>query len=333
MLCRVCGHASAAPHYIILEMMYGTREPFDYFQCVACGCLQIARIPGDLSRHYRDGYYSYRSPVDDRGALKRWVALTRNRGALFGRGFVGPLLERLSPRPDLRALKPLGLGLDSRVLDVGCGAGHLLRAMADCGMRRLHGIDPYIAEDIENPDGFVIRKAALLETDGPWDVVMFHHSFEHLPDPHEALAHVATLLAGGGWCLLRVPTVSSWAWEHYGTDWVQLDAPRHLHLFSHESIRLLAESHGFVVEDIVCDSTSLQFWGSEQYRQGIALRDGRSLAIDPDAGVFSRRELAAFRRSSERLNKAQRGDQAIYYLRRLDQTSLADKKRGLGCSS
>jgi len=34
----------------------------------------------------------------------------------------------------------------------------------------------------------------------------------------------------GGWCVIRIPTVSSFAWEHYREQWVQLDAPRHFFL-------------------------------------------------------------------------------------------------------
>ena len=40
-------------------MMFGTRERFAYFECSACGCLQIETVPADMARHYPDNYYSF----------------------------------------------------------------------------------------------------------------------------------------------------------------------------------------------------------------------------------------------------------------------------------
>ena len=67
---------------------------------------------------------------------------------------------------------------------------------------------------------------------------MFHHSFEHLPDPIETLERVYRLMPSGGNCLIRIPLVSSEAWKKYGPHWVQLDAPRHFFLYSIESLKL-----------------------------------------------------------------------------------------------
>ena len=48
------------------------------------------------------------------------------------------------------------------------------------------------------------------------------------------------LLNKDGVLLVRVPLSSSWAWEHYRENWVQLDAPRHLYLHSVKSMEVLA---------------------------------------------------------------------------------------------
>jgi hypothetical protein len=151
---------------------------------------------------------------------------------------------------------------------------------------------------------------------GEWDWVMFHHSFEHVPDPLETLRAAACLLARGGTCLIRIPTVSSEAWEQYGVDWVQLDAPRHLFLHSLESMERLAREAGLVVREVQFDSTAFQFWGSEQYRADIPLRDPRSYAVDPGASIFTAESLALFATRARELNAARRGDQAAFHLAR-----------------
>ncbi|MDP2004493.1 MAG: class I SAM-dependent methyltransferase, partial [Rubrivivax sp.] len=177
-------------------------------------------------------------------------------------------------------------------------------------------IDPYIDGERRYDNGAQVLKLGLDQAPGRWDVVMFHHAFEHVPDPIATLQRAHALLDAGGHCLLRVPTVTSHAWRHYGVHWVQLDAPRHLFLFAHDSIVRLAAATGFDLVDVAFDSDAFQFWGSEQYRRGIALRDERSYAVNPDAGLFSAEEIAGWARRAVELNRQAQGDQAAFVLRK-----------------
>ena len=314
--CRICGSTRVAGRHTALEMMNGTREPFAYFQCADCGCLQIDRIPADLARHYAGGYYSYTPPQRPANPLKRWAVHARHRWALHGRDPLGWLMYRRAAAYAVRSLRPLQLRPDTRVLDVGCGAGLLIFELAELGYRGVLGIDPYIDTDRSYDNGARVLKLGLDKAPGRWDVVMFHHAFEHVPDPVATLRRTHALLDAGGHCLLRVPTVSSYAWQHYGVDWVQLDAPRHLYLFARESIDHLAAATGFDVVDVAFDSDAFQFWGSEQYRRGIALRDERSHAVNPAGGLFGAAELADWSRRAVELNRQGQGDQAAFLLRK-----------------
>jgi SAM-dependent methyltransferase len=314
--CRICGGSAVRARHTALEMMRGTREAFEYFECADCLCLQITTIPDDLARHYGEGYYSYRLAERRRNPLKRLSGRLRDRWAVFGGGALGQALYRRAPAIELHALQRLGLGRETRVLDVGCGAGQLVFTLGELGMRQVGGIDPHVPNAVVYDNGVQVRKLALEQTAGQWDLIMFHHAFEHVPDPLATLQQVAQRLAPGGHCLLRVPTVTSHAWRHYGVNWVQLDAPRHLHLFAHESIDRLARHAGFEVVSVVHDSYALQFWGSEQYAQGIALQDERSHARSPGV-LFTPEQIAEFERRSVELNHQGLGDQAAFYLRKL----------------
>lgn len=320
-VCRVCGSASVAGRYRVPEMMFGTREEFDYFQCAACLCLQISKVPDDLPRHYAGGYYSYERAPEKISALRRWTASARHRYALHGRDLAGWLLYRRAPAVAMRSLRLCRLRPQTRVLDVGCGAGLLIHDLADLGYREVLGIDPYIDEDIVYDNGARVRKLSIDAAPGQWDVIMFHHSFEHVPDPLWTLREVGKRLEEGGHCILRVPTVSSWAWQHYGIDWVQLDAPRHLFLFARESIECLAAAAGFKVVDVTYDAYAFQFWGSEQYRRGIPLRAHNSYAVNPEASPFSKDEIDGFARRSDELNRQKKGDQAAFCLRKVTPSS------------
>ena len=61
--CRICKNSEGNRDITLREKMFGTGEPFAYFQCAACGCLQIARIPDNLADYYGDGYYSFKQPA------------------------------------------------------------------------------------------------------------------------------------------------------------------------------------------------------------------------------------------------------------------------------
>ena len=56
--CRTCGAALLERPVLTKEMMFGTRETFEYHECSGCGCLQIAEYPADIARHYPSGYAS-----------------------------------------------------------------------------------------------------------------------------------------------------------------------------------------------------------------------------------------------------------------------------------
>jgi SAM-dependent methyltransferase len=202
------------------------------------------------------------------------------------------------------------------VLDVGCGSGRLLYLLRLAGWTELLGVDAFLPADRRYANGLEIRRATLAQVDGGWDTIMFHHAFEHLPDPQATLQEVAERLAPGGVCLLRLPLADSEAWTRYGVDWVQLDAPRHLFLHTRRSLERLAADAGLAIDAIVHDSYELQFWGSEQYRQDIPLLSEGSYRWGAGAPLFSAAQIAAWREESEMLNRAGRGDQAAVYLRR-----------------
>ena len=184
------------------------------------------------------------------------------------------------------------------------------------GMKNLLGVDPFIAKDIEYENGLRIQKKEIKDVDGKWDIVMFHHSFEHISDPAKTLATVSGLLTPNGYCVIRIPIVSSYAWNHYKVNWAQLDAPRHYFLHSVESMNILADQAKLNLCKVVYDSHSFQFWGSEQYINDIPLNDKRSYAQNPKTSIFSKREISAFAKRAKELNERKQGDQAIFYLKR-----------------
>jgi SAM-dependent methyltransferase len=314
--CRICGNNDDNKSYLIKEMMFGLPDQFDYFQCAECNCLQISEQPKDMERFYSSGYYSYNVPVAA-PLLKRLNRILRNRMAFYSA--VSPFMKPFAvffDRQPLHIIARTGVNRDSSILDVGCGAGSLLLSLRDIGFSNLTGADPYIQKDLDHGNDVKILKSGIDELSGKWDLVMFNHSFEHIPNPAGALKSVARILKEDGTCLIRIPTVSSFAWNHYGVNWVQIDAPRHLFLHSVKSIELLAQKGGFELADIVYDSSIMQFYGSEQLVQGIPYMSERSFAINRKESIFTHSDIKKFRERAKALNIQHLGDQAAFFLRR-----------------
>jgi len=321
--------------HLVREMMFGTREPFPYLECGKCGCLQLVKIPGNLGQYYPSEYHGTPAtgadaplPLNPQIRYQKWKEnIVRRRTArycltgkgLLGKRFVekyGRPVARIFGEPDYFAcLKRCGVSFSSKILDVGCADGGFLQQLRKDGFRWLTGVDPFISKS-SHRNGIKIIKGELAELDGGFDLIMFHHSFEHMVDSLAALKDAHRLLGKRGYALVRVPMMGSHAWRKYGTDWAQIDAPRHLFIHTRESMRLLADQSGFWLEGIEYDSTEFQFWASEQYRADIPLNDERSCISGLENSIFTSEEIGAFRRKAQQLNRANDGDMACFYLQK-----------------
>jgi SAM-dependent methyltransferase len=305
--CRICGAGDGTPH-VVREMMFGSRARFEYFRCAGCGCLQLVNDV-DLESHYPPQYHSYQ-PQPRPNGLRARLRKLRNAGVFRGHP-IGRMLAMAAPYPVYAAERWLGrmnVTPTTRILDVGCGSGELVRDLVEAGFLDAHGIDPFLPENILAHLPHTVRKARLDQVAGDFDVVMLHHVLEHVPDPLGVLAGVVRVLRPGGYCLVRIPVIPSFAWDRYRENWVQLDAPRHVFVHSEKSLSLLAARAGLHLEHMEYDSTEFQFTGSELYARDVPLG-----ALNAS---YTASQLRGYRRTAKRLNRERRGDQAAFYLRK-----------------
>lgn len=325
--CPACDTPSDGTVLVAPEAMFGLDEAFEYLQCPQCSTLYIRTIPDDLPDYYSTKYYSF--DVEPEQAMGRFPASaavsTIGRSVLFGSGSLARTLARVSGRRQVRTLVTLfesvqraGLpsGKSSRVLDVGAGSGTLVYALGRAGLTDVTGIDPFNAGDHTFDTGGRILRRSLDEVEETYDLVMLHHSFEHVPDPAETLTQVDRVLAPGGRVLVRMPTVDSEAFATYREHWIQLDPPRHLTLFSRAGMSTLAGRTGFRVAETFDDSSSFQFWGSEQSASGTSMVAPDSHFVDPSKSRFDAAQVRAWEQRSAELNACSHGDQAAWVLER-----------------
>jgi len=314
--CRVCGNQARNAEHIAREMMFGLREEFRYLECGRCGCVQIATLPENMARYYPDTYYSKRTKLPECAGGVR--ALGRRLGAAIRLRWAGPWKPRGNYSQVYEWLRTTRTTFTSAILDVGCGRGKLLHQLRQVGFRNLVGVDPFIDADLHYDNGITIFKGSLADIDGTFDLVMMHHSFEHMEDPCTALHSARRLLRPDGYLLIRIPLADSFAWRNYGVHWFQLDAPRHFFLHSRRSIAILAERTGFEVVKVRWDSNASQFWGSEQYLRDIPHHGEQSYKENRANSIFDAKQIRDWERKAQDLNRRGEGDQACFYLRRQD---------------
>ena len=313
--CKVCNNTKDNILFEVTEMYLGLRENFLYQKCADCGLMQLVNIPGDLSKYYPpDKYYSFKSDVNKkvkpellRKIKAEYLLYNKNKisGKLLSLGYKIPEYYQW--------LKKTNVHFEDAILDVGCGNGGLLTSLNKIGFTNLTGIDPFNENDLDYGD-IKIYKKTIFETEGKYDLIMLHHAFEHMDEPEKVIKRLYGLLKNGKYLLIRTPVMGSYAWNTYNTNWMSLDAPRHLIIHSVKSMKFLCERSGFRLDDIVFDSTEDSLIGSEQYQKNIPLIDYDSYLKNRKSKLFSEKQIEQFKIIVKEKNKKGEGDQAAFYL-------------------
>ncbi len=275
---------------------------FRYLICAECGSLFIEDEKLDVSPYYPSDYYSF---ANDRpgllGTLDR--AVFRN----LAKTHVSDLVKAGVP-----------ISPKSKILDIGSGSGMLLRAFQHLGFSDVAGVDPYLDKSVNTGSVKILRTTLdALSNDafyaGSVDVIMFHHSLEHVPEPVETLMTAAKLLSAKGAILVRLPLIS-FAWEKYRENWFGLETPRHLAIPTENGMLRAADRSGFRVSRIRYDSSPRGFVASEAYKKGKSFVE--AFPASPPRTIFRMLTSVGYALKARRLNSARKGDQAAFVLNR-----------------
>jgi SAM-dependent methyltransferase len=315
-ICEICDNKEGNKFYTVREMQFGTRDEFIYCECGNCGCVQLVNPPANLSKYYPGEYFSFK--IFKENLFKEKLNVYRDRYSFGIRSLTGEILYKKLGEPTyIGWLKYANVNLESKILDVGCGNGKLLYRMGNLGFKNLIGIDNFIDEDIVYKNGAKIFKKSLSGINEKFDLIMMHHSLEHMENQHQVFAKLAEILLPGKFLMIRIPTSSSFAWRNYKENWFSLDAPRHFFLHSLSSIRLLVDKYGFEIVKAGYDSRSIQLWGSEQYKMDVPLMDTRSYFVNERNPIYTQEQVNLYEQETVKLNARGDGDQVVLFLRKL----------------
>lgn len=139
------------------------------------------------------------------------------------------------------------------LLDVGCGGGRFLNRMKRRGWE-VEGIDfdGQATSKVTKRYGIKTHVGDLKQCALPtnsFDVITMSQTIEHLHDPIATLRESLRILKPGGLLVMTTPNVRSIGAGDFGAFWRGWEAPRHLHLFSVESLQQLTQRAGFEVTE------------------------------------------------------------------------------------
>ena len=229
-LCRSDRHAE--PVLEAADYEYGVAGGFTLSRCRACD-------------------FYYQTPRPARDVIPSYYPPTY---AVYGDDPVVGWLFRATFWLDARRVSRL-IGPRGRVLDVGCGAGGALSALSRAGDWEVFGLelDAEAAREA-NRRGFKVQQGDLVDSDfepGSFDLIRMGHVIEHVRDPRATLRRAWELLRPGGILFGETPNIDCWDFRIFGRYWGALHFPRHIALFSPETIRRACEQTGFVETRIV----------------------------------------------------------------------------------
>lgn len=144
---------------------------------------------------------------------------------------------------------------DSRgkLLEIGAGGGRYLKRMKKRGWD-VEGVD--IDQNLQSKLsklGIKLHLGDVLDLKLPsssYDVIVMSQTIEHVYRPRETLIEALRLLKPGGKIVITTPNVACHARTLLGPSWRGWEVPRHLHLFSLDTLSNILKSSGFAVEEI-----------------------------------------------------------------------------------
>lgn len=244
--CPLCGGELRPSGVSAIDRLVTGEGPFSVLECRACR-YGVTDLRGeDVARFYGSDYYEA-FYGHDRPAALNWLESARER-----------YRRRAAARRFGRVPFAVGGREPGRVLDVGCGGGELLEHYARLGWQTF-GIDPSAAAvEAARSRGASVHQGTL--ADQPWergsfDLVVFSHSLEHIPEPLGALRAARALLAPGGLIAIHLPNWRCWQLRVFRGRWFHLDLPRHLQHFSTRALRVAADALELEVVELGTDAT------------------------------------------------------------------------------
>lgn len=276
--CYLCGAPGRYRYKNMPDRIFGSPGAWDYKSCDDCGLTWLTPRPKEIHQAYAE-YYTHEN-ADALNALSNKPIQrlkTLIAAASFGYShlldkkkdrILGLALSIIGPLKNIAGRHIMWLQGNhvGRLLDVGSGDGAFMARMREMGWD-VAGVepDPKAAANAKNKFGLNHIHAGFLEdagfVDNSFDAVTMAHVIEHLPDPIKTIRECRRLLRPGGKLMITTPNAKSLGERWFGKHWRGWEPPRHLFLFTAESLQACVENAGFTqCETKTFSTTAFDVW-------------------------------------------------------------------------
>ncbi len=322
--CPICRASGRQLLYAgLTDHLYCTPGEWTLYRCVACGTAYLDPRPSQASSSLAySSYYTHVVPGQKAtplgGVVSRLRRALRN-GYLHGRypayaerprwspgRLAVPLFPTVRTRLDhmTRALPRPRPG--ARVLDAGCGNGGWLLVAGALGYKAVGCDMDAAAVAAASKAGLMVLQGRLLPLairEAAFDAVVLCHVIEHLHDPIASLRELWRILRPGGLLWVATPNLGSPAHRRFRRHWLDLDPPRHLQVFTVESLELALRIAGFCEARLLRPAYDHHASVAASYaiEQGMEVRLGEPPALPKELRRFI---SAADRQAQRRFDRA-----------------------------
>lgn len=262
--CNLCEYSRLLTLFSAKDRMFDLPGVFTLKRCQRCRLVFISPQPklSKLKLHYPSArYYSY--DVSKRkglfGILREYLVKYYYKPNILSSVFAR-LIRNVPAIPTW--------GRSRKFLDLGCGNGETMLLLKKLGWE-VYGLDidknaiKYAKARGLTDARYGTYKNIANYKDDFFDAIRLYHVIEHLDDPRLCLKLIKKKLKKHGELIIGTPNIKSFACRLFGRYWYNLDVPRHLFLFSPQTLRRMAENEFSVTRLEYCSAGGIV--GSLQY--------------------------------------------------------------------
>jgi 2-polyprenyl-3-methyl-5-hydroxy-6-metoxy-1,4-benzoquinol methylase len=268
--CYLCGAEGSILYGRLRDRLFGAPGEWDLKKCSnsACGLVWLDPLPTETDLHkVYTAYYTHQATTGQFAHAGASNLLRRKVRSVLRMVYHRLLhLTGLSQARFSIATMYLVDDKPGKLLEVGCGSGAFLDRMRSRGWY-VQGIevDAKAAKVARETFGVPVYVGSLEKASYPnasFDAITMNHVIEHVHDPIALLEECHRVLSPGGHLVVVTPNVRSLGHAQFGQNWLALDPPRHLHLFSASTLEAIARRALY---------QQIETWTTPANAEGIAL--------------------------------------------------------------